>query len=127
MYGILVFALQECFRPADPFLEGHDLVLQAERDSELAVINAVMASVPKHPLWEKVIEIMMERAHGLKSINSVFSVTGPKLLSDAFANYSAAQHSTTQVQSSTASSIFNRTKDAQLMSYKWLGARGAHL
>lgn len=111
MFGLFVFALQECFRPADPFLEGHDLVLQAERDSKSALINAVMASVPRHSLWEMVIEIMMERAHALDGINSVFSVTGPKLPSDAFANYSAAQHSTTQVQSWTASSMSNPNID----------------
>ena len=54
--------LQECYRPVDPFLQGHDLVLQAEEDNCYALINAVMASTARHPLWLDVIDLMMERA-----------------------------------------------------------------
>ena len=47
----------------DTFLEGHNLVLQAEEhNSSEALINAVMASIPGHPLWLEVISLMMERS-----------------------------------------------------------------
>ncbi len=96
------FSIQECFRPADPFLEGHDLVLQAEEDNEQALINAVMASTPQHPLWDQVIQQMMERAHTVDGINSIFSATGPRLLSEVYANFTAAQGVLKQVPSSTS-------------------------
>ena len=54
--------MQECYRPVDAFLKGHDLVLQAEEHNSEALINAVMASTARHPLWLDVIDLMMERA-----------------------------------------------------------------
>ena len=58
----------------DTFLEGHDLVLQAEEhNSSEALINAVMASIPRHPLWLDVIGLMMERS---ASAHNVLFATG---------------------------------------------------
>ena len=91
--------MQECFRSASPFLDGHDLVLQAEQDNDNALINAVMASTPQHPLWKMVIEKMMERAKTIDGINSIFSATGPQLLSEVYANFTASQHLLGQVTS----------------------------
>ncbi len=62
--------MQECFRSATPFLDGHDLVLQAELDNNNALTNAVMASTPQHNLWKMVIEQMMERAKTVDGINN---------------------------------------------------------
>ena len=54
--------MQECYRPVDTFLEGYNLVLQAEEHNKEALINAVMASTVRHPLWLEVIDLMMERS-----------------------------------------------------------------
>lgn len=54
--------MQECYRPVDAFLEGYNLVLQAEEHNNEALINAVMASTARHPLWLEVIDLMMERS-----------------------------------------------------------------
>ena len=70
-------AVQECYRPADAFLEGHDLVLQAEEHSSEALINAIMASKAGHPLWLDVIDLMMERAG---SSHNVLYATGAHML-----------------------------------------------
>lgn len=61
-------AAQECYRPVDSFLAGHDLVLQAEEHNAEALINAVMASTPQHPVWLDVIDLMMERAGGSHNV-----------------------------------------------------------
>ena len=66
-------AIQECYRPVDTFLEGHDLVLQAEEHNNEALINAVMASTPRHPLWLDVVDLMMQRAG---SAHNVLYATG---------------------------------------------------
>ena len=72
-------AIQECYRPVDTFLEGHDLVLQAEEHNNEALINAVMASTARHPLWLHVVDLMMQRAG---SAHNVLYATGAHLLLD---------------------------------------------
>ena len=67
--------LQECYRPVDGFLAGHDLVLQAEEHNSNALINAVMASTARHPFWLRVLELMQERA---ASAHNVLYATGAK-------------------------------------------------
>lgn len=67
--------LQECYRPADRFLAGHDLVLQAEEHNGKALINAVMASTARHPFWLRVLELLQERAG---SAHNVLYATGAK-------------------------------------------------
>ena len=72
-------AIQECYRPVDAFLEGHDLVLQAEEHNNEALINAVMASTARHPLWLDVVDLMMQRAG---SAHNVLYATGAHPLLD---------------------------------------------
>ena len=68
---------QECYRPVDAFLDGHGLVLQAEEHNSEALINAVMASTARHPVWLDVIDLMMERAG---SSHNVLYATGAHML-----------------------------------------------
>ena len=67
--------LQECYHPADRFLAGHDLVLQAEESNGNALINVVMASTARHPFWLRVLELMEER---VGSAHNVLYATGAK-------------------------------------------------
>ena len=71
--GRVYVMLQECYRPVDRFLAGHDLVLQAEEHNSNALINAVMASTARHPFWLRVLELMKERAG---SAHNVLYATG---------------------------------------------------
>ncbi|CAL5224031.1 g6651 [Coccomyxa viridis] len=83
--GMYVDLDVECYRPVDTFLEGHDLVLQAEEhNSSEALINAVMASTPRHPLWLDVISLMMERS---ASSHNVLFATGPQVISEAYKSF----------------------------------------
>jgi mannosyltransferase OCH1-like enzyme len=78
----------ECLKPIDDLLEGFELVL-----SKLVIFtNAIMGSVPGHPLWLKVFEEMEKRKDPLpRNINSLLNnslpyyvgySTGPILLND---------------------------------------------
>ena len=75
--GQCLLLLQECYRPADRFLAGHDLVLQAEEHNGNALINAVMASTARHPFWLRVLELLQERAG---SAHNVLYATGAKAI-----------------------------------------------
>ena len=65
--------VQECYRPVETFLDGHNLVLQAEEHDTEVLINAVMASTARHALWLEVINLMMERCN---SSHNVLYATG---------------------------------------------------
>ena len=47
-------------RPAEEVLAGWDLVLQGNTPAE-PLTNAVLASVPGHPLWDRVLTLLQER------------------------------------------------------------------
>ena len=51
----------ECFSPTDELLAGRDVVLQLEDANPKSLNNAVMASVPGHPFWVEVMQIMEDR------------------------------------------------------------------
>ena len=74
----------ECFSPTDHLLNGHDIVLQLEDSNPKSLNNAVMASIPGHPFWVNVINLMLERSKtankcnifGLKSLKTILKTTG---------------------------------------------------
>ena len=74
----------ECFSPTDPLLSGHEVVLQLEDSSPKSLNNAVMASVPGHPFWIKVVQLMLDRGStanernifGLRDLGTVLKTTG---------------------------------------------------
>lgn len=68
----------ESFKPIDSLVAGHSAVLVEE--SQDATINcAWIASVPKHPLWIKVLKEISKRQ--VQAPNSgVMYITGPKML-----------------------------------------------
>ena len=60
----------ECFQPTNGFLRGYDLVLNVELDDNVTVTNAIMASAPGIPFWERVIQKLQvghSHLHGLTS------------------------------------------------------------
>ncbi|DBA84560.1 TPA: hypothetical protein ACH3X2_006144 [Trebouxia sp. C0005] len=74
----------ECFSPTDPLLSGREVVLQLEDSSPKSLNNAVMASVPGHPFWIKVVQLMLDRGStanernlfGLRDLGTVLKTTG---------------------------------------------------
>lgn len=47
-----------CYKSSEPFLQGHDLVFQSEKNEE-DVSNAVVASITGHPFWNAVVRKMI--------------------------------------------------------------------
>lgn len=73
----------ECFMPTDKLLSGRDVVLQLEDANPKSLNNAVMASVPGHPFWLQVIQVMMDRGSsandcflGFKDLGTILKSTG---------------------------------------------------
>ena len=73
----------ECFVPTDQLLSGRDVVLQLEDSNPKSLNNAVMASVPGHPFWLNVIQVMMDRNGtasrgflGFKDLGVILKTTG---------------------------------------------------
>lgn len=73
----------ECFLPTDRLLAGRDVVLQLEDAHPKSLNNAVMASVPGHPFWVKVMQIMEARGSsanecflGYRKLGTVLKTTG---------------------------------------------------
>ena len=82
----------ECFLPTDKMLAGRDVVLQLEDVTPKSLNNAVMASVPGHPLWLKVMQIMKDRGSsankrflGYRDLGTVLKTTG--MLDPIFVEY----------------------------------------
>lgn len=73
----------ECFLPTDKLLSDSDIVLQLEDTNPKSLNNAVMASVPGHPFWLDVIQIMVDRGSranagflGFKQLDTILKTTG---------------------------------------------------
>ena len=73
----------ECFLPTDELLAGRDVVLQLEDANPKSLNNAVMASVPGHPFWVEVMQIMEDRGSsandcflGYRNLGTVLKTTG---------------------------------------------------
>lgn len=73
----------ECFVPTDKLLSDSDIVLQLEDTNPKSLNNAVMASVPGHPFWLDVIQIMMDRGSranagflGFRQLDTILKTTG---------------------------------------------------
>lgn len=73
----------ECFLPTDELLAGRDVVLQLEDANPKSLNNAVMASVPGHPFWVEVMQIMEDRGSsandcflGYRDLGTVLKTTG---------------------------------------------------
>lgn len=73
----------ECFKPTDKLLSDSDIVLQLEDTNPKSLNNAVMASVPGHPFWLDVIQIMMDRGSranagflGFQHLDTILKTTG---------------------------------------------------
>ena len=83
-YGGLYLDIDvECFSPTDELLASRDVVLQLENEHPKSLNNAVMASVPGHPFWLKVMQIMQDRGNnandcflGFKDLGTVLKTTG---------------------------------------------------
>jgi Glycosyltransferase sugar-binding region containing DXD motif len=93
--GVYVDLDVEPLRPLDPFLSSHgDCVLGAEpeahaqkrRGKATLACNAVMASVPGHPFWAKMLEEIASRA---AAGGEPVGVTGPIALDAAHERYGA--------------------------------------
>ena len=56
--GMYVDLDVECYKSSEPFLQGHDLVFQSEKNEE-DVSNAVVASITGHPFWNAVVRKMI--------------------------------------------------------------------
>lgn len=77
----------ECFSPTDALLSGREVVLQLEDSNPKSLNNAVMASIPGHPFWIKVIQLMLDRGStanernlfGLRDLGTVLKTTGRSL------------------------------------------------
>lgn len=70
----------ECFRPVDPLLEGHGLILSRT----IGYNNAVIGSAPGHPLWAAALaEIRRSVAAGATATDNAMAVVesvGPRML-----------------------------------------------
>ena len=73
----------ECFMPTDRLLSGRDVVLQLEDATPKSLNNAVMASVPGHPFWLKVMQLMLDRGGsandtflGYRDLGTILKTTG---------------------------------------------------
>lgn len=55
----------ECFTSVEPWLEGYELVLQSETNEGTDVTNALAATVPKHPFWGYVLDVLLSRSSGV--------------------------------------------------------------
>ena len=86
----------ESLRPIDPLLRGCEVVLGCEPPAHVAlnaprsrgldriVCNAFMASIPRHPFWEHVFELLLAYRRSPDPLDA----TGPFLLTRAVASYS---------------------------------------
>ncbi len=93
--GVFVDLDLECFRPVDPLLEGHSLVIGLEPESHVQTGKAAarkldrlpcpsfLASAPHHPFWTDVRRGLMEARHEIDPLDA----TGPFLLSRLHARY----------------------------------------
>lgn len=98
--GVYIDMDFECLRPLDPLLSGRTLLLGEEpvshvrnikrKNKELSyrlprtiVCNAFMASVPKHPFWECVFSLLLERSFEKDTLYA----TGPLMLSEAWQRF----------------------------------------
>jgi inositol phosphorylceramide mannosyltransferase catalytic subunit len=71
----------ECLKPLDNLLADFELVLS----KLVGFSNAIMGSIPKHPLWLKVFEELEKRQHNLDNKTMPLYVgysTGPIMLND---------------------------------------------
>lgn len=83
-YGGLYLDIDvECFYPTDELLASRDVVLQLEDKTPKSLNNAVMASVPGHPFWLKMVQIMQDRGNsandcflGFRDLGTVLKTTG---------------------------------------------------
>ncbi|KAK9806720.1 hypothetical protein WJX72_000551 [[Myrmecia] bisecta] len=80
-----------CYRATDQMIASHDLVLQSEYDGGHDINNAIMASVPGHPFWQKVAAIMTHTAEELNfdkmDARMILDGTGPGIMRLAFKIY----------------------------------------
>ena len=87
----------ECLRSIDSLLEDKQLILGCEPPQHLAehgvaeggriLCNAFMASVPDHPFWEHVMQVLPARSDEV----SPLSATGPFFLTKAYEAYADKQ------------------------------------
>lgn len=81
--GLYVDIDVECFTPTDHLLDGREIVLQLENADPKSLNNAVMASVPGHPFWMVVAQLMLARGGhanakvlGFKDLGTILQSTG---------------------------------------------------
>lgn len=81
--GLYVDIDVDCYTPTDRLLHGHQIVLQLETTEPKSLNNAAMASVPDHPFWVAVLELMLARGSqantkflGFKDLHTILSSTG---------------------------------------------------
>lgn len=77
----------ECWRASDPFLQGSQFVAQGHGTLE-PLANGMIASIPKHPIWTRVMEKLVANAQLPASFmegdaRRVLHITGPRLFSAA--------------------------------------------
>lgn len=96
--GVYVDLDIEPLRPLDALLSNDDTcILGAEPESHarmhfgkpVMACNAVMASVPGHPFWDRMLEEIQERAARPRSRREPVSVTGPVALDAAYLQHGA--------------------------------------
>jgi len=86
----------ECLKPIDNLLADFELVLS----KLVGFSNAIMGSIPRHPLWLKVFDELEKRKDNLDNKTMPFYVgysTGPIMLNDCIVAGKFHQHSTARV------------------------------
>ena len=65
----------ECFTSTDHLLDGREIILQLETEDAKSLNNAVMASVPGHPFWMAVIQLLVARG-SQANVNNIYPWLG---------------------------------------------------
>jgi inositol phosphorylceramide mannosyltransferase catalytic subunit len=86
--GIYVDLDYECFKDLTPLLQGKEIVLTYVDDG-IEVSNAFLASIPRHPLFKKVIE---ECAKRFEMVDEVENITGPVMFTDVIKRLQCELH-----------------------------------
>lgn len=101
-YGGLYLDIDvECFSPTDELLASRDVVLQLENDHPKSLNNAVMASVPGHPFWLKVMQIMQDRGNNANDCFLGFRDLGTVLKTTGVLRHSFTEHALHQAHASS--------------------------
>jgi hypothetical protein len=88
--GVYVDLDMECLRPLDLLIEGRTALLTIEPAVHASwigrralVSTAFMAAAPRHPLFDRILELLLERDLRITRHVDVLTTTGPVLVEDA--------------------------------------------